>query len=295
MEYTFEQKLELAKKVRVRIGSVTIPEHYEAYLDKVEVKECYLKTRHDQTHYYKIQSKNKKSEAPLIMNIHGGGFCKGYEKVDTVFSSMLAVETGAVVLDLDYKLSPEYPFPVAYEEGYDLAKWAYGNAEDLGIDKSKIILCGHSSGGNIASAIAMESVKTKDFEVKFQILDYPPMDLYTDPADKPEASKSYVPFEIVRAYNALYTATKEETKNPYVSPVFATQDMLQGLPDALVITAGLDALHNEAEKYAFMMMEAGVKVTIKKYPNSNHGFVIRYIGDEWPKAHKLIVETINQL
>jgi len=42
-------------------------------------------------------------------------------------------------------------------------------------------------------------------------------------------------------------------------------------------------------------MEAGVKVTVKRYKNSNHGFVVHFIGDEWPQAHKLIIETINQI
>lgn len=295
MDYTYEQKLELAKRARVQIAPVVIPEKNEAYLEKVEVKECYLETRHGQTHYYMIQSKDRNSGGPLILNIHGGGFCKGIGKADTVFCSMLAVETGAVVLDIDYKLAPEYPFPVAYEESYDIAKWAYENAEGLGVDKSKLVLCGHSSGGNIAAAIAMEATKTKDLAIRLQVLDYPPMDLYTDPADKPEASKSHVPFERARAYNALYTATREETKHPYVSMVFAEPDMLTGLPDALVITGGLDALHNEGEKYAFMMMEAGVKVTIKKFVNSNHGFIIYCIGDEWQEAHSLIVETIKHI
>lgn len=295
MEYTFEQKLELAEKARVRIAPTVIPERNEAYLAKVDMQDCYLETRHGQTHYFKFENKEKKSGVPLILTIHGGGFCKGVHKADNVFAAMLAVETGAVVFDLDYKLAPEYPFPVAYEEGYDLIKWAYENAEELGIDKSKIVICGNSSGGNIAAAIVMEAARTKDFEIRLQNLNYPPMDLYTDPADKPEAAKSYVPFEVARAYNALYTTTQEETKNPYVSPVFATPDMLKGLPDSLVITAQNDALHNEGEKYAFMMMEAGVKVTTKRFKNSNHGFVVHYIGDEWAEAHKLIIDTIKQI
>jgi len=295
MTYTYEQKLELAKMARVPNGVVNIPECYEPYLENTAIKECYLETRNGQTHYYHIHSKDKKARVPLVVNIHGGGFCKGYGKRDTVFSAMVAIETGAIVLDLDYKLAPEYPFPIAFQEAYDLTKWAYENADELGIDKSKIVLCGHSSGGNIAAAVAMEALKTKEFEIKLQILDYPPMDLYTDPADKPEAFKAHVPPQKARAYNALYTATEDETKNPYVSMVFATPNMLEGLPNAVVITTGLDALHNEAEKYAFLMMEAGVTVTIKKYLNSNHAFVINCMGDEWPQAHKLIVDNINQL
>lgn len=296
MEYTYEQKLELANKVRSsnKNNKLSIPESYEAYLDKVDVKECHLATSHGETHYYKIQNKNKSTIAPLIVNVHGGGFCQGHQKRDIVFSSMLAVETGSVVLDIDYKLAPEYPFPITFDECYDLTKWASDNADELGIDKSKITLIGHSSGANIVAAVAMKVTKTKDFEVKLQIMDYPPTDLYTDPAEKPGAPENpAIPFERARAFNSLYTNTREEAKNPYVSMVFATSDMLKGMPDALVITGGLDQLHQEAEKYAFMMMEAGVKVTIKRYLNSNHGFIVYFKGDEWPDAHKLIINTIN--
>jgi acetyl esterase len=295
MGLSYEEKLELAKMARVRVGHRELPESYAAYLEKVDVKECELETRHGKTYYYHIINKEQKTGVPLVISIHGGGFCKGYVKADTAFSAMLAVETGAVVLDVDYKLAPEHAFPIAIEEVYDVAKWAYENADELGIDTSKIIIGGNSSGANIAAAVAMEVTKTKEFEIRLQVLDYPPMDLYTDPADKPEASKSYVPFEQARAYNSLYTETEEETKNPYVSMVFASRDMLIGLPEALVITGDLDALHNETEKYAFMMMEAGVKVTIKKFLNSNHGFIVHCIGDEWQQAHKLIVDTINNL
>ena len=295
MGLTYEDKLKLAEMARVRVGHRELPEAHEANLEKVDIKECDAETRHGKTHYYHITNKDQKTGAPLVISIHGGGFCKGYVKADSVFSAMIAAQTGAVVLDVDYKLAPEYAFPIAIEEVYDVAKWAYENADELGIDKSRIIIGGNSSGANIAAAVAMEAAKTKEFEIRLQFLDYPPMDLYTDPADKPEAFKSYVPFEQARAYNSLYTETEEETKNPYVSMVFASKDMLIGLPEALVITGDLDSLHNETEKYAFMMMEAGVKVTIKKFLNSNHGFIVHCIGDEWPQAHKLIVDTINNL
>ena len=68
--------------------------------------------------------------------------------------------------------------------------------------------------------------------------------------------------------------------------------MLKGLPEALLITGGLDNLHEEAEKYGFMMMEAGVKITMKRFLNSNHAFIVRCTGDEWLEAHKLIAKTI---
>ncbi|MDO4536346.1 MAG: alpha/beta hydrolase [Clostridium perfringens] len=295
MKYTYEEKLKLTKIARKPREKRPLLEYQIEYINKVNITECELKTRNGKTKYYHIENKNKRENSPLIITVHGGGFCNGYTKDDTAFAAMLAVETNSIVLDIDYKLAPEYTFPVAYEEVYDITKWAYENSEELGIDKSKIILCGSSAGGNLVSAVVMEATRTKDFQVKLQILDYPATDLYTDPEKKLEADKLYMSFERARAYNSLYTATEEELKNPYVSMIFATKDMLKGIPDALVIMGELDALHIEGEKYAFMMMEAGVKVTIKKYLNSNHGFIVHCIGEEWLDAHRLIAKTINNI
>lgn len=293
--YTYEEKIQIANDIRNGVKDRPMSEYQLNYMNQVSVRECELETRQGKTKYYEIEGMNRKENSSLVIMVHGGGFCKGYTEADRAFASMIAVETNALILDIDYKLAPEYPFPAAFEEVYDVTKWAYEHAEDLGIDKSKIILCGSSAGGNLAAATAMEAVKTKDFEIKLQILNYPALDLYTDPEEKAEGGiKSYIPFEQSRQYNSLYISSIEQSENPYVSLVFATEDMLKGMPDSLFITGGLDVLHTEAEKFAYMMIEAGNTVTTKRFLNSDHAFVVR-CKDEWLEAHKLIVKTINNI
>lgn len=292
MSYTYKEKLKLAKMARNPINKRNISEYQKKYIEMANIEEKKIKTRHGETKYYHISSK-KSEKSSLIITVHGGGFCNLHSKADLAFAAMIAVETKALVLDVDYKLAPEYPFPIAYEEVYDLVKWAYNNAEMLGIDRDKIILCGNSAGGNIVAAVVMEVNKTKEFKVRFQILDYPPMDLYTDPEDKKESEKLYISFERARAYNSLYIRDEKDRLNPYVSMVFATEKIIKGIPDTLIITAEQDALHLEAEKYAKMLLECGIKVTVKKYLKSTHGFIVYCIGEEWLDAHKLIIESIN--
>lgn len=289
MNKTFEEKVEVAKKIRASGKTSKIPKECEDYMEKVDIEDCHCMTRNGDTHYYLIKPKQKKALAPLILNLHGGGFCQGHARRDNIFSAIIACKTGAVVIDLDYMLAPEHPFPIAYQEGYDLLKWAYEHADALGVDKTKFVTCGHSAGGNLAAVIAMEAVRTKEFKIRLEILDYPPTDMVTDPADKPETDLTPSVLERLRAFNSLYT---DEPGNPYVSIVLAPPETLKDMPETLVITAGHDMLHYEGEKFAFKLADAGVKVTMKKFINSVHGFVIYCIGDEWQKAHDLIVETI---
>ncbi|SFU76041.1 acetyl esterase [Clostridium sp. DSM 8431] len=292
--YTYEEKVRIANNIRNSVKDKPMTEYQQNYINQVTIEECELETRQGKTKYYQIQGQNRKENSPLVIMVHGGGFCKGYSEADRAFAAMIAVETNTLILDIDYKLAPEYPFPAAFEEVYDVTKWAYENEDKLGIDKSKIVLCGSSAGGNLVVATAMEAVKTKEFEIKLQILNYPALDLYTDPEEKAQGIKSYIPFEQSRQYNSLYILSIEESENPYVSLIFAKEDMLKGMPDSLFITGGLDVLHAEAEKFAYKMIEAGSKVTVKRFLNSDHAFTVRCTG-EWLEAHRLIVETINNI
>lgn len=291
---TREEKTELAAKIRSAGNrSAVIPPKRLDGLKKVVIEERFVPTRHGSTHFYIVKPQEMKHGAPCIMNIHGGGFCKGHEKRDTVFAAFLARSLGAVVLDMDYKLAPEYPFPIGYQECYDILRWAVQSADELGIDTGKLVTAGHSSGGNFAAAVGMEAVRTGEFRLCCQVLDYPPMDLHTNPADKPSAALAHVPSEMAAAYNLLYVSDDEDTKNPMVSPVFAVPGMLKGVAPTLVITAAEDSLRDEAEQYALMLARSGVPVTMKRFLKGSHGFTVCCRGEEWEPAQKLIVDFIR--
>jgi acetyl esterase len=134
--------------------------------------------------------------------------------------------------------------------------------------------------------------KSKDFKLKYQIIDYPFMDAVTDPEDK-MLEGDLIPADRARKFNALYVDNEEDKHNPLVSMVLATQEMLIGLPSALVITAAYDSLRAEAEKYALMMAQSGVEVKVKRFLNSKHGFVVN-CQQEFEEGQKLIIKTLKQ-
>jgi len=290
---TKEEKIELAKQLR---SSKVVPfapsEEYKKYLDLAVCEEEYVPTREGDAHIYIISPQKFKPLYPLYINIHGGGFVRGYSERETMFSSKVASSVGCKVIDIDYKLAPEYPYPAGLHECYDVVKWALSHAQKLYIDPENVIIGGHSAGGNFTAAICLWANQTKDFKVKMQILDYVYLDAFTDPGAKITETR-FFPVNRARAFNQLYLENDEDTCNPMVSPIFATEDMLHGLPPALIITAGLDFLCEEEEKYAAMLVSAGVEVKVKRFLNSHHGFT-ENCQEEYQQSQKLILDTLGQ-
>lgn len=293
MEFSYEDKLEMAKQVRAtNVVQTIISPEYEKNLERVNCEERIINTSEGDSHIYIITPKESKALYPLYINIHGGGFVRPYAKRDTVFCSKVAVEVGCKVIDIDYKLAPEHPFPEGLNECYSIVKWAFENANELNIDTENVIVGGHSAGGNFTAAIALMANKSKEFKLKYQIIDYPFMDAITDPADK-MLEGDLIPPDRARKFNALYVDNEEDKHNPLVSMVAATEEMLIGLPPALVITAAYDSLRAEAEKYAMMMAQAGVEVKVKRFLNSKHGFVVN-CQQEFEEGQSLIIRTLKE-
>jgi acetyl esterase len=250
----------------------------------------WVKTRGGETHIYVHFPVIGEGPHPLYINIHGGGFVKGHKKRDTLLCRKIAHTLNCAVLDIDYKIAPEERFPYALHECYDIVKWAYNNPKLLNIDSKRIAVGGHSAGGTLTAGLAMMANKTKEFSIILQILDYPPLDLYTDPILK-KSSEQAIPVDRARAYNDLYI-DESDRNNPLASPVYASVDMLKGLPPALVLTAELDSLCEEAEKYAAMMIEAGVPVTTRRFLGSEHGFLTMCKAG-YAEAEKMIIDALK--
>jgi acetyl esterase len=191
---------------------------------------------------------------------------------------------------VDYSLAPENPFPTAVHEAYDVVKYAFDHAEELDIDPARVILMGHSAGGNLAATVCMRAGETGAFKPAGLIAEFFPTDLYTDPAEKTRVEGD-MPAEVAKTYNAFYCAG-ELAKDPYASPAFASEEQLKAFPDTLIMTGGRDSLCFEAEEFALRLSRAGVTVTSRRFVNSLHGFTINRT-DEWEDGLKLIENFIE--
>ncbi len=275
------------------VFTLEFPQGYDAYKNEVDYKETLIPTSEGDAKVFVFHAKNPKKPTPVHIYVHGGGFVRPHGERDIICSAKYASLIGGIVFDVDYKLAPEYKFPCAFNETYDVVKWIFDNIDAIGGDARNITMSGYSAGANLTAAVTLKARETGDFRLSKQILCYPPTDLATDPGEKPAIPDEVnIPVERARMLNAMYLGDLENAKSPYASMVFAPDEMLKGLPDALVIVAGKDGLKFEGMTYARRLAENGVKVTLKNFLNSHHGFTINCM-DEWEESQQLVIDTIN--
>ena len=226
--------------------------------------------------------------APAILNLHGGGFVKGYRGRDVVFGRNVACHTGCLYVDLDYHTAPEYRYPYALNECRTAARYLTEHAELWQIDPGRLVMMGESAGANLVAAANMIARDTREFSCSRMILCYPPLDLVTQPDQKPGISTPEEAAYAMRGakYNEWY-ADEAQRKESHCSPAFAEPEELRGLPETLILTGGADPLAWEAEDFGLKLCRAGVTVTAKRLPGSEHGFLVRRTGG-WQEAEKLI-------
>jgi len=232
----------------------------------------------------------KTEKLPLFVNIHGSGFVMGDAEMDDPYMMNIASKANVKILSIDYSLSPEAAFPQALNECYGVIKYAKEHAEEFKIDPYNIAVGGHSAGGNLSAAICLKDKEWNILGLKALILDYPPLDIYTDPYLKPKAKGALSP-KMAHIFNASYCNNKEERKNPLISPAFATVDQLKSFPPTLIITASKDSLCRETEMFKDKLVDAGVNVTFKRF-EAVHGFT-HLGGLEADEAWQMMINHLN--
>src|SRR6202140_3228592 len=109
---------------------------------------------------------------PLMVYAHGGGFMQGSIGSWDHFLRDLVRQSGAAALSVDYRLSPEVKFPVAFEEIVAMVRLAAREGAGFGIDPVRLAVGGDSAGANLALAAALAMRDAGERALKFQLLIY---------------------------------------------------------------------------------------------------------------------------
>ncbi|MFD9391635.1 alpha/beta hydrolase [Streptomyces sp. NPDC060000] len=209
--------------------------------------------------------------APVYVNFHGGGFIVGRPEQDDHLCRRIAATAGCVVINVDYAVAPQRPFPAAVTQAYDVTAWVAANGDKGGWDGSRLAVGGHSAGANLAATVCRTARDRGTFSPRLQILDSGPLDMVTDPAAKlSRTEKPLLTPRLMRIFTDAYAPDRAGRADPLVSPGLA--DDLAGLAPALVITAENDRLRDEGDAYAKALDAAGVPVTHRVFEGVDHYF-----------------------
>jgi acetyl esterase/lipase len=204
--------------------------------------------------------------------IHGGGFVIGSVQAEHAGAALTAIDTGAVVVSVEYRLAPEHPYPAGLHDCYAALSFLHAEADPLGVDPARLALLGASAGGGLAAATALLARDLGGPPVCFQMLHIPELDdrLETPSMQKFVDSPLWNRPLAVKSWQFYLGELSGTGDVPiYASPARATD--LAGLPPAYVSTAENDPLRDEGIAYASAMLQAGVSVELHQFPGTFHG------------------------
>lgn len=203
-------------------------------------------------HIYEPASKSK-APGPVLLNLHGSGFIIPAHGSDEEYCARVAREANYTVLDLQYRLAPENPFPAALQDVEDAVNWVLGQGDRY--DIGRFAISGFSAGGNLA--LATSGVIFPKHTFRSVLAFYPSTNKSIDPADRkvPDSTAKASSPVMSRLFDSCYIPPVLSRKNPLVSPLFAQADAFP--PNVLMITGAQDNLCFEAEALAAKIENAG--------------------------------------
>src|SRR5262245_7298728 len=217
------------------------------------------------------RAKGVTGRQPAIVSIHGGGYVLGSYDMDDARFDRWCPEFGLVGVSVEYRLSPETPYPGPLDDCYAALRWTYDNADELGIEADRIGISGISAGGGLAAALALLARDRGEVPVAFQILDSPMLD------DR-QATHSI-------GHDKLYVWSRESNTfgwRSYLGDLYGSADVpvyaaaaratdLAGLPPTIVSVGAIDGFRDEDVDYATRLNQAGVPCELHVYAGLPHG------------------------
>lgn len=245
--------------------------------------------------YYRPVGALSQESMPVLVYFHGGGWVIGNLDSHDVVCRRLANAGRCVVVSVDYRMAPEHKFPAAVEDCMAATEWVARSPGPLRIDASRLAVGGDSAGGNLAAAVALMARDAKSPRISAQLLFYPATDFdMSMPSHKTRGEGYLLTTRTMEWFRDQYFRGAEDGADWRASPLKATD--FEGLPPAYVLTAGYDPLCDEGEAYARKLHDAGVTVTMRRYPGQIHGFLnmgkmIRAAGEALDEAGRYLKGT----
>ncbi|KAJ5809986.1 carboxylesterase NlhH [Penicillium pulvis] len=231
-------------------------------------------------HYRKESDTAEDTLKPAVLHFHGGGMILG--SVDLLENGVKAyvATTGLDIFSVDYRLAPEYPHPVPFEDCYTSLLWLNNHAADLSIDPRRIAVMGQSAGGGLAASVALAARERKLYPpLAKQILIYPMLDdRNVEPNPLLEPHLTWSTADNRTGWGALL-GHNMAGDNVSAYAAASRAESLAGLPSTYCDVGMYDLFRDEDMVYVMRLAQAGVETEFHVYPGAPHAF--EFLADTW--------------
>ncbi|MFM7064027.1 MAG: alpha/beta hydrolase [Actinomycetes bacterium] len=204
---------------------------------------------------------------PVLVWVHGGGWTIGSADLAQPVALGLARDAGCAVVNVDYRLAPEDPFPAGLDDVTAVCAAVRDGALGADVDPRRVAVGGDSAGGNL-SAVVSSLVPG----LCHQVLVYPSTDMTLSfPSVQANGEGKLLTAAAMTWFRTHYLVGVDR-RDPRVSPLYAEPATVAALPPATVVLAGHDPLHDEGQAYAALLSAADVPVEVHAFPGQIHGF-----------------------
>jgi acetyl esterase/lipase len=235
-------------------------------------------------------------QLPVILYMHGGGWVLGNAGTHDRLVRELACGACAALAFVEYDRSPEAQYPVAIEQGYATARWIAREGAAHGLDPERMAIAGDSVGGGMTAAITLMAQERGDVRFVHHSMYYPVTDAAMDTGSYAQFAEGYfLAAKSMAWFWDCYCPDLERRSEPFASPLRASDEMLAGLPPALVIVDEADVLRDEGEAYAARLRAAGVAVTTVRYDGITHDFMMLNPLSETHATRAAVAQAIATL
>ena len=212
------------------------------------------------------------ADLPVLVWFHGGGWVLGDINSGDRAGRDLAMSTTCVVVSVDYRLTPETPFPGPFDDCMAAMRWVIAHAGELGVDGRRVVVGGDSAGGNLAAAVAIEAA-IEGVALAGQLLVYPITSSNLQRQSMVENADGYFLTRSSMQWFWDHYAQGASRTDHRIAPLDGIDgvDADVALSPTWVYTAGFDPLRDEGVAYADVLASRGVAVETLHVSDVIHG------------------------
>ena len=226
------------------------------------------KNRNIALRLYGAKKQSGKERKACLIYIHGGGMIMGNLDTGNLNCFEFARRLDVLVISIEYRKSPEFPYPAAINDCVDGINWVVKNADSLNIDISNIGIYGSSAGGGLVLGTALKLRDAGQDIIKYMLPIYPMIDDTNTTASSFEITNLGVwdRSTNIEAWNWYLDGTKADE---YAAPTRA--ENLTGLPPCYSDVGNFDLFRDENALFFDRLAKSGVPTEFNVFSGAFHG------------------------